>query len=288
MTDTDTRHGTRHDTEARRLELAARVHQQAVLLLLVGAFAFEAATLGGLVEPSTTVYHLVHLAEIVLLVAAQVALGRAAPPGRRGLVHLMTVGLVLCGVGDFFNSALGPRHVVSTRLTFALVFFGVGYVLYVVAIARSLGGTRTAATARTGPSPVGVLGGALVVNVVAWVLVVLPHLHGHAVLMAGSLLFTVTIYVALPGLGQLAYLRSGCATAALPLLVGSMFIPLSDLLLFPTWLPGNPVDVPLDLYISNWFLYFGAQALMVVATARISTTSGPTAAASGRGRRRLT
>lgn len=235
-------------------------------VLLGGSVAVECGVLSGLgplslgpLSPGT--YHGMHL----LLMAAVLALTLALYRDRRGCADSavplwFAAGLFFTGVGDYVNSALSSVGPVYLKLSWALVFFALGYGCYIV-------GFRKGLALLDGGKPVpravwGILPVILVLNVMTWISRVQPLLTGHPLLSWGSFAFNATIYVALPWLAIRHLLSRRFSLAAVVVMVGVGLLVYSDLVLFDAWLrldEGTPI--PTALYASNWILYFGGQCL---------------------------
>ena len=245
-------------------DLAPARATQVALTLLAASITIEVTLLAGLTALDTRIYHLLHLALMAALIINQVWLYKSSEgnPHRR-YAAWVAVGLISTGVGDYVNGALSPVRPVSTKLTWALLLFGIGYAIYVAVLASyrrsssvgSLDGS-TGWIALGAPS--------FVLNLLAWVVVVRPQVVAYPLLAIGSLVFCLTLYVALPAFGQALYRQSGFAPVGLALVFATILIPYSDLVLFGTWLDGNPDVASFPLYACNWVLYFSGQALFSV------------------------
>ena len=220
--------------------LPRHTHLTAILLLTLSVM-LEVSTLTGLLPLGDSLYHGAHLGFMAALVLSQILLYRRT---RSPLALLFACGSFATMIGDAFNSTLVPVQPVSLKLSWALLWFGIGYGLYLVALRRE----DREAQRRCGPShlddPRTALPAILVVNTVFWGVFVEKFLRGHDVLYIGSLLFNGSIYVLMPWLG-------------------SLLIPFSDLILFHSWLrDGDPAAPDRLLYAANWIVYFGGQVLL--------------------------
>lgn len=238
--------------------------QKLVAALLAGAVALEATLLAGVVHLGDGLYHGLHVAQMATLVLAQLALwrtlrrqGAAAAPAALALA----VGAAFTAVGDFVNGAVSGVEPVSLKLSWALLLFGSGYTIYVATLARYAaprlkrhGGPFFAWRYR-------VMAIILALNVVAWFRHVAANVAGRDLLCYGSFVFNATIYVALPGLALWYFVAAGRSVGALLVLLGAVLIPYSDLVLFDSWLRGDPAVPAFALYAANWIVYFGGQAL---------------------------
>lgn len=236
------------------------------LAVLLGAsVALECGVLSGLWPLPSAAYHLIHL----LLMAALLALTLALHRQRRGRADAavplwFAAGLVCTLAGDYVNSALSSVAPVTPKLSWALLFFALGYSCYIVGMWQGL----TLLGAATGHRPAGsralwaIIPVILVLNAVTWFVRVLPRVQGNPLLTYGSFAFNATIYVLLPWLAIRYLLASRFGVAAVVVGIGVLLLVYSDLVLFDAWLKlpdGTPV--PVEFYASNWILYFGGQCL---------------------------
>lgn len=235
--------------------------------LIAGSVALEVAFLSGLFEIGTNAYHTLHVALMATLAASQFALyfyGR-----RRGIEHRLALffalGACLTGVGDFVNGAISGVEPVSLKLTWALLLFGSGYILYSVALWSYNNPILKAETSPFAKYRYAIAVPILVVNVAAWFIHVEDAVDGTGLLDYGSFVFNATIYVALPLLGTWYFRNSGWSVGGLIVLFGTIFLPYSDLILFASWLGDGDPDVPaFELYAFNWFVYFGGQVMVSI------------------------
>lgn len=239
--------------------LPRHTHLTAILLLTLSVM-LEVSTLTGLLPLGDSLYHGAHLGFMAALVLSQILLYRRT---RSPLALLFACGSFATMIGDAFNSTLVPVQPVSLKLSWALLWFGIGYGLYLVALRRE----DREAQRRCGPSrlddPRTALPAILVVNTVFWGVFVEKCLRGHDVLYIGSLLFNGSIYVLMPWLGQRFFRHSGYSAGGLLVWLGSLLIPFSDLILFHSWLrDGDPAAPDRLLYAANWIVYFGGQVLL--------------------------
>ncbi|MDY6822348.1 MAG: glycoside hydrolase family 3 N-terminal domain-containing protein [Thermodesulfobacteriota bacterium] len=58
------------------------------------------------------------------------------------------------------------------------------------------------------------------------------------------------------------------------ILIAGVFLPYSDLILFDSWLPGNPDHPDRELYAYNWMIYFNGQCLMSLLPAFLRFADG--------------
>ncbi|MBJ7458250.1 MAG: hypothetical protein JHD02_03585 [Thermoleophilaceae bacterium] len=242
-----------------------------LLAILLGttSIAFEATALADVFKPSTDAYHSTHIAFMAALVIGQFALyfsARASHPEAR-LALLFAIGATFTATGDFINGASSGIEPVSTKLTWALLWFGTGYLLYVVAmwlynepILKQSTSTSNFAKYRYAIAlPI------LAANVAGWFMHVGPLVEDFELLRYGSFIFNATIYVAMPMLGIWFFRNSGWSAGGLVVLMGTLFIPFSDLILFASWLENGDPDVPsYQLYAYNWFVYFSGQVMISI------------------------
>jgi hypothetical protein len=237
------------------------------VLLLSASVAFEVAMLADLASIGTDAYHSLHVTLMAILAGSQFALYRY---GRKhGVKHhlalLFALGATVTGVGDFINGAISGVEPVSLKLTWALLLFGSGYILYAVAL-----WTYNNAILKREPTAFARYRYALVLpvlalNVTAWFIDVEPHVDVSDLLYYGSFVFNATIYVALPVLGIWFFRNSGWSVGGLIVLLGTAFVPVSDLILFSSWLGGGDPPVPsFELYAYNWIVYFGGQVMVSI------------------------
>ncbi|HEX5276073.1 MAG TPA: hypothetical protein VFW42_00220 [Fluviicoccus sp.] len=234
-------------------------HLKIAILLLAGSVSLEVTFLAGLFPVNDLFYHGLHLALMGALIASQgrVFLTAGLDDPRRFPALAFAVGAAFTAVGDFVNGALSSVQPVSLKLSWAMLLFGIGYSLYCLAFWH----VRRRQAADGFPWVAAVLA-VLVVNVVSWLQHVEPLLRGMDLLYYGSCLFNATIYVALPVLAFAFCRGTAYRPGGLLVLCGALLIPFSDLILFATWMPGNPAVPAFPLYAFNWILYFSGQVLV--------------------------
>jgi hypothetical protein len=240
-----------------------RYQPRLVTIVIAFSVTLEMALLASVYTVSDGVYHGIHLALMAILIGSQLALYvRHKGLETSRYAKWLAIGLGATAVGDFVNSGVSGVEPVTTKLSWALLFFGVGYTLYCAAlwhygrsrVREGAGGYRTLKIA----IPI-----VAVVNIAGWLGEVEPNLGDHAFLWGGSLAFSLTIYALLPALAIWFYRQSGYSTTGLLIVVAAILIPYSDVVLFSSWLAdGNPAVPPRELYAFNWVLYFSGQALM--------------------------
>lgn len=240
-------------------------------LLLAASLVVESGMLSGLFSFSVTGYHLIHLLLMTGLLAITGALWwrrrRESAPDAP-VVALFALGLVFTLIGDYVNSRLSDVNPVTLKLTWALLFFGLGYSCYIAGLWRGLALVAPGARRLWPVIPV-----ILALNVTGWLTSVAARVAGQPVLSYGSFVFNATLYVILPWLAIRYLVACRYGLASVVVMIGAVLLPFSDLVLFKTWLP-RPDDEPVSLilYSSNWILYFGGQCLMNVFTAALAMT----------------
>lgn len=236
-----------------------------VTVLLAVSVGVECGVLSGLWPLPEGLYHLIHLLLMALLLAGVLALWRRRHS--RGAADAViplwfAAGLVFTGVGDYVNSALSTVSPVSPKLTWALLFFALGYSCYGIGMWKGLAlpaGGRKAVVPKWLWAIVPAI---LVMNVTTWVTRVQSLVDAHPLLSYGSFAFNATIYVALPWLAICYLVATRFSVASVVVTVGVVFIVYSDLVLFDAWLRREDgIPIPVALYAINWILYFGGQCL---------------------------
>lgn len=252
--------------------------------LLAASVAIEVNLLAGIERLGDGPYHALHLAFMAAVVASLGLLGWSnRGTSRHASTALwMALGMAFTAVGDHVNGAMSGIEPVSLKLTWALFLFGVGYTLYVAMLWR-----HDREMAAAGRGAIGWWRHALAVpvaalNLVLWIQHVEPGVRAHPLLCHGSLVFNMTLYVAMPVLAMRYFINSQWSIGGLVVLIGGMWIPYSDLILFGSWLgPGVDPAVPsFQLYAYNWIVYFGGQALMAMFPALLMQAQAETAASS--------
>jgi hypothetical protein len=244
--------------------MSAQRHLKFATLLLTGSIAMEITLLAGLFPVNDLIYHGLHLALMAALITSQWMVFRSASPQdpRRWLAFCFALGAMFTAVGDYVNSAVSAVQPVSLKLTWAMLLFGVGYTLYSVALWKhSRDAVQPLALGKLRPAYWMVLP-VLAVNVVSWFQHVEQLLPGLDLLYYGTFIFNATIYVLMPVYAFWFFLNSRQSTGSLLVLCGALLIPYSDLILFASWLKGNPAVPEFPLYAFNWILYFGGQVLI--------------------------
>lgn len=243
-----------------------QTHLGCLAVLLTGSVAFEAGVLSGLWQPTVPAYHLIHLALMgaVLVLALLLHRGATGSPGAP-VALWFAAGLAFTAVGDYVNSALSPVDPVATKLSWALLFFGLGYSCYIAGLWKGLavlGDARPAGPRRWIWLLIPVI---LAVNVTTWFDRIRHLVEPSPVLFYGSFVFNATLYVLLPWLAIRYLLARGFRPDAVLVVGGTVLLAYSDLVLFDSWLtlPAGAA-VPTALYAANWIVYFGGQCLVNV------------------------
>lgn len=254
--------------------MSPQPHFRIAALLLAVSVTVEVTLLAGLFPVNDLLYHSFHLMLMAALIVSQFQVYRRldAESPARPLALCFAIGALFTAVGDYVNGALSSVQPVSLKLTWAMLLFGVGYALYNLALWRQY--RRMARHPATGALR---LAGwmalpVLAVNVVSWCQHVEPLLRGLDLLYYGSFVFNATIYVLMPTLAFGFFLASRQGTGSLLVLCGAVLIPFSDLILFATWLKGNPPVPSFQLYALNWIVYFGGQVLISLFPALVAET----------------
>lgn len=243
-------------------------HIKLVGALLAASVAIEVNLLAGIEHLGDAAYHGLHIALMAAVVLSQFALygaskGRSAHAGYAGW---MALGMASTAVGDYVNGAMSGVEPVSLKLSWALLLFGVAYVIYVVTLWRHDREMAAAGRGAPGLWRYGLAVPLLVGNLLAWLQHVQPGVQAHPLLCYGSFVFNLSIYVAMPVLAMRYFINSQWSVGGLVVLVGGILIPYSDLILFGSWLHSgvDPAVPSFQLYAYNWIVYFGGQALMAM------------------------
>ncbi|MBJ7348478.1 MAG: hypothetical protein JHC87_07900 [Thermoleophilaceae bacterium] len=242
------------------------------IVLFASSVALEINVLAGVMSLGETSYHSIHIALMATLAASQFALYFYGK--QRGVQHkaalLFGIGLCLTGTGDFVNGAISGIEPVSLKLTWAMLLFGLGYIGYCVALWTYNSPILRSDTGTFARFRYLVAIPFLVLNVGAWLMHVEPNFADTGVLYYGSFVFNATIYVVMPMLGVWYYHNTGRSVGGLIVLLGTLFLPFSDLVLFSSWLrDGDPAVATAALYAYNWIVYFGGQILVGMFPAQI-------------------
>lgn len=249
--------------------------EKCIAVLLGVSLAIEAAVISGFAKLPVGVYHPIHLllmAGLLLGVLLLYRQRRATRAPDAPVALLFAVGLAFTAVGDYVNSPLSGIEPVTTKLTWALLLFGLGYSCYVAGMWKGL-------SLLGGPGWRGrllwLIPLILVGNVATWFRYVSGLVADHPLLYYGSFVFNATLYVVLPWLAIRYLIMSRFALGAVVVMVGAVFVAYSDLVLFTTWLvqpAGEPITAV--LYASNWLVYFGGQCLVNVFTPSLAAALG--------------
>jgi len=241
----------------------AKNYIKLVCLTVAATLLFEMSLLAGVETVSERIYQTVHLLSMGVLITGQILLLytlKANNPDKRYII-LATCGLISTGIGDYVNSSLSAVTPVSSKLTFALLVFGIGYVLYIINLCSAV---KEADPSRKIQTKYVLLLSAVVlmINMVSWNIHLVSLVEGFFLFSYGGFVFNVTIYVAMPVAGVLYGYKTGWSIPGWIIIIASFFLPYSDLILFDSWLVGNPDYPARELYAFNWVIYFGGQCLM--------------------------
>lgn len=244
--------------------MSTKLHIQFATVLLVVSIVIEITLLAKLFENNNFIYHGLHVMFMSLLAISQLVLYMRTPKqlASRKYALWFALGMISTMIGDFVNGALSNVNPVSLKLTWAMLLFGIGYTLYNISIwhhNKHFKGKQTPKTLYFI-----LMTGILIINVLSWLMHVEKNINGIDLLYYGSFIFNATIYVFMPLLAIQFFLYTNKRTSGLVVLIGAMLIPYSDLILFASWLRGNPAEPSFELYAYNWILYFSGQALITM------------------------
>lgn len=231
--------------------------------LLALSVTTEVLWMGNISRPPTTIYHMWHVALMLFVIAVRLAYQQQLSQQVARYTRILIAGMAMCAVGDVVNSAISGIEPISQKLSVAIILFGAGYILYVYVLYR-FSQPRLAQRGGIGyPMRWFVVMIIAVANTVGWISYVREPVAGHQFLEVGSFLFNLVIYTLMIGFSIWYFWANRLSLRALPVLIGGLLLPLSDLYLFSTWLaPGQDRNIPIfDLYAANWILYFGGQVL---------------------------
>lgn len=244
--------------------MSAKNHIVFVSLIIAATCLFEMSLLAKLEAVPDPVYQLVHLCSMGLLIAGQLLLIKGfrqkALPVK--VAAITAIALVCTGIGDLVNGSLTSIAPVSTKLTFALFLFGTGYLLYNYNLWQAIKNTGDPSRKMPLIALLALIMVVLINNVASWFIYIDELVSAFPLLHYGGLGFNATIYVAMPVLGVYYAYKTGWAIHGWIILIAGVFLPYSDLILFDSWLPGNPDHPGRELYAYNWVIYFGGQCLM--------------------------
>ena len=235
------------------------------IALLVASVSLEITLLAGLFQFSDALYHGIHLLFMATLIASQLTLFLTADK------HLQTrkyalwfaIATTFTAIGDYVNSAVSAVQPVSMKLTWAMLLFGIGYAVYNFVLWQlNQSMLKQQKKTRFSGLQYAIALLILAINVVSWFQHVEPNIRGLDVLYYGSFIFNATIYVMMPLFAVWFFHQTKYSMGGLLVLLGAVLIPYSDLILFASWLRGNPPVPSFQLYAYNWILYFSGQALL--------------------------
>ena len=245
--------------------MTAETFLKYLAVLLAGSLAAESAVLSGMLPLPVAAYHGLHLALMAALLTITLSLYRSRRregADDKAVVLLFAAGLAFTLVGDYVNSQLSDVNPVTLKLTWALLFFGLGYSCYIVGLWKG------SALLPARPRLLIAIPVIAAINVIGWFTSVASRVAGDPALTYGSFAFNATLYVLLPWLAIRHLVARRFSLDAVVVLIGAVLLPYSDLVLFTTWLaqpPGAPIST--TLYASNWIVYFSGQCLINVFTA---------------------
>lgn len=244
--------------------MSPKNHVACVSLIIAATCLFEMSLLAGLEAVADPAYQVVHLFSMGLLIAGQVLLIRHCRlNGLSVTVPALTAAALVCtGIGDLVNGTLTGITPVSTKLTFALFLFGAGYLMYNYNLWHAIRTTGDPSRKMPLAALIPLVVIILINNLASWFIYIDELVQGFTLLHYGGLAFNATIYVAMPVLGVYYAYKTGWAISGWIILIAGVFLPYSDLILFDSWLPGNPDQPVRELYAYNWMVYFNGQCLM--------------------------
>ncbi len=246
--------------------MTAKKFVQIASITLFASIMFEITLLAGLLPVPEKIYHFLHIFLMLVLIFSQVMLYTSLKKTNLTSQYALwfALGMGFTAIGDFVNGANSSVEPVSHKLTWALLLFGSGYVIYNFILWKHatsiLSKTKTALLKYKYYLAVPLI----VINLISWLLHVEPNLRNSSLLYYGSFFFNLTIYVAMPLFAAWYYYGTRWSTRGLVICIGAILIPYSDLILFNSWMKnGSDPAVPtIQLYAYNWILYFGGQTLM--------------------------
>jgi len=227
---------------------------------------FEITLLVGVVPASENLYHFLHISLMLILIVSQILLHKSLKKDNLPSKYTLwlALGMGFTAIGDYVNGANSCVEPVSVKLTWALLLFGSGYVIYNFILWKHATAILSKIKTSLLKYKYFVAIPIIIINLISWLLHVEPNLKNPSLLYYGSFVFNLTIYVAMPLFAAWYYYGTNWSTRGLVIFMGAVLIPYSDLILFNSWLKnGNDPAVPsIQLYAYNWILYFGGQALM--------------------------
>jgi hypothetical protein len=246
----------------------SRVHDAIVLLAVSLIIEVSVLSKVELIPPFPLAREAYHAQHLALMSANVVSLYARGGP----YAHWIAFGAASTLIGDYVNSAVSAVEPCSTKLTWALLLFGIGYSAYVFALWRSVCDIKI----RVGFSQAAIAVVVLVINVYGWTIHLSDKLTPFPLLYYGSLVFDLTLYVAMLSLGVWFAAEARFSAPALAVLVASVLIPFSDLILFASWFSGrtDPRTPTTDQYAQNWLLYFSGQVLFGLLPLAVATVLG--------------
>jgi len=246
--------------------MTSKNYIQIASITLLASVIFEITLLAGLASVSDKLYHYLHIFLMLVLIFSQILLYKSLKKNNLMAKYALwfALGMGLTAIGDYVNGANSCVEPVSDKLTWALLLFGAGYVIYNFILWNYTNNIISKKPTTFSKYKYFVAIPIIVINLISWFLHVEPNLKNLNLLYYGSFFFNLTIYVAMPLFAVWYYYSTDWSIRGLIILMGAVLIPYSDLILFGSWLKnGNDPAVPsIQLYAYNWILYFGGQALM--------------------------
>lgn len=246
--------------------MTAKNYIQIASITLLASVMFEITLLVGLAPVPEKMYHSLHITLMLVLIVSQILLYKSLKKNNLTAKYALwlALGMGFTAIGDYVNGANSCVEPVSDKLTWALLLFGAGYVIYNFILWSYTNNIISKKTTAFSQYKYFIAIPIIVINLVSWFLHVEPNLKNLNLLYYGSFFFNLTIYVAMPLFALWYYYSTHWSIRGLIILMGAILIPYSDLILFNSWLKnGNDPAVPaIQLYAYNWILYFGGQALM--------------------------
>jgi len=105
---------------------------QIASITLLASVIFEITLLAGLASVSDKLYHYLHIFLMLVLIFSQILLYKSLKKNNLMAKYALwfALGMGLTAIGDYVNGANSCVEPVSDKLTWALLLFGAGYVIY--------------------------------------------------------------------------------------------------------------------------------------------------------------
>ena len=180
--------------------MTAKKYIQIASITLFASVMLEITLLAGLVSISDKIYHYLHIILMLVLIVSQILLHKSLknnnPISKYALWFALGMGFT--AIGDYVNGANSCVEPVSNKLTWALLLFGSGYVIYNFILWKH----ATTILSKTKTSLLKykyfLVVPFIAINLISWLLHVEPNLKNPSLLYYGSFIFNLTIYVAMP------------------------------------------------------------------------------------------